>query len=191
MSIKTGANCQDAPRLFTYSHVAFTQKWFGPPNRYDGNSLFTAPFSPSQMHYVVVIYGLIFVRNGTFWAQKTFFLQANTLYFVEKLLSCKDNLIWTNKNLFRAQYIYYHVSCYPHKCTMTTYFTLDVLSLCAGKHKLGVSLARSVFALCALWFVSALHSTLNQTRSEFSSCVWSEHTITVCHKAGQSENWRR
>lgn len=25
MSIKTGANCQDAPRLFTYSHVAFTQ----------------------------------------------------------------------------------------------------------------------------------------------------------------------
>lgn len=26
MSVKKGANCQDAPRLFTYSHVAFSPK---------------------------------------------------------------------------------------------------------------------------------------------------------------------
>lgn len=54
MSNKKGANSQDAPRLFTYSHVVFypPKKWFGPPNRYHGISQFTAPFilNPLQMY---------------------------------------------------------------------------------------------------------------------------------------------
>lgn len=64
MSVNKGANCPDAPRLFTYSHVAFTQKRFGPPNPYDGNSLFTEPFSLSQTHYAVVNYGVIFQHQS-------------------------------------------------------------------------------------------------------------------------------
>lgn len=31
--------------FFTNSHMEFTQKWFGPLDQFEGNSLFTAPFS--------------------------------------------------------------------------------------------------------------------------------------------------